>query len=334
MLAAGVSPLEMYQAVSARKPGAGWDDRLLFRLGAAEFARRSLRAPRILAQAARETLSGRPPGLSDLASTLFQALPAGLLDGSGLQEYVAATLRRRGLADSFAALPRELYLVGVDLDRGEAVAFGDRGHRDVPVSQAVQASAALPGLYRPVRIHGRDYVDGGVKKTAHINLAIRKGANLVVCVNPIVPLRNDVLDGPFAGHLSDKGMNWVLDQALRIMLHGRMEYGLERYRLEHPGVDVLVLQPTRDDMRMFRYNIMRYGARRVVAEYGYRSAREAFRHHRARYARMFARHGIHVATPASLPDAPRPLPYRSALGRELAVSLDRLEGRLRRPRRT
>ena len=116
-----------------------------------------------------------PPALSDVALSLFQALPSGLLDSSGLQEYLAAALKARGLADSFAALPRELYVVGVDLDTAEAVAFGDRRHRDVPVSRAVQASTALPGLYRPVRIGGRDYVDGGVKKTAHINLAIRRG---------------------------------------------------------------------------------------------------------------------------------------------------------------
>jgi hypothetical protein len=90
-----------------------------------------------------------------------------------------------------------------------------------------------------------------------------------------------------------------------------------------------VLQPTREDLRMFRYNIMRYSARRVVAEYGYRSAREAFRRHRARYTRVFARHGIRVGAPGALHDAPRPLPYRSDLGRELAASLDRIERRLR-----
>jgi NTE family protein len=333
LLAAGVSPAEMYSVVSSAN-GSGWDRAPLFRLGAAEFARRSLRAPKVLAEAAREALAGRLPALSDVALSLFQALPAGLLDGSGLQQYLAQVLRRRGLRDSFRNLPRELYVVGVDLDSGEAVAFGDRSHRDVPVSRAVQASTALPGLYRPVRIRGRDYVDGGVKKTAHINLAIRHGADLVVCINPLVPMRNQANGGAFAGHISEKGVTWVLDQVLRIMLHGRMEYGLERYRSEHPEVDVVVLQPTADDQRMFRYNIMRYSARRVVAEYGYRSARDAFRRHRARYARVFARHGIAVARPSSLPDAPEALPHASAVGRELGLSLDRLDRRLRSRRRS
>ena len=78
-------------------------------------------------------------------------------------------------------------------------------------------------------------------------------------------------------------MTYVLDQAFRIMLYGRMQYGLERYETEHPEVDILLIQPTRDDMRMFSYNIMRYSARRVVAEDGYRSAVMSFRKHRARY---------------------------------------------------
>ncbi|PYQ02443.1 MAG: hypothetical protein DMF82_16095, partial [Acidobacteria bacterium] len=155
------------------------------------------------------------------ALSLFELLPAGLLDSSGVRESVAEILKRRGVADQFDALARPLRVVAVDLDRGEAVAFGSRMRRDVPVSRAVQASAALPGLYRPVRIGGRDYVDGGVKKTAHVNLAIREGARLVFCINPMVPLRNDGDHRPLPGPLSGRGVAYVLDQALRIMLHGR-----------------------------------------------------------------------------------------------------------------
>src|SRR6185503_20857908 len=193
----------------------------------------------------------------------------------------------------------------------------------------IQASTALPGLFRPVRIEGRDYVDGAVKKTAHINLAIQHGADLVVCVNPIVPLRADhSLRSRLGGRISEKGISYVLDQVLRIMLHGRMEYGLERYGHEHPEVDILVLQPTRDDMRMFSYNIMRYSARRVVAEHGYRSSLEAFARN-AQWRRMLARHGIGLRAQQP-PASPPLLPYRAPVGRTLAGSLDRLEKKLSR----
>jgi predicted acylesterase/phospholipase RssA len=268
--------------------------------------------------------------VSDLALSLFELLPPGLLDNSGLQEYLAEVFARAGRGDSFAALARELYVVAVDIDNGRTVAFGEGSHRRVPVSKAVQASTALPGLYRPVRIGGRDYVDGGVKKTAHINLAIRQGASLIVCINPIVPVQVEGARGPFAGHLSNKGVTHVLDQSLRIMLHGRMEYGLERYQAEHPEVDILVLQPAAEDLQMFAYNIMRYSARRVSAEHGYRSVREAFSRNQRHYTRVLRRHGIGLRDARSLPEVPAPLPHRSAVGRRLHASLERLDHRLGR----
>jgi NTE family protein len=326
LLAAGIPPQEMYEE-GARGGGRALPP--LFRLGLGDVIARSRTAPGVLFRALVEALPGGNGSLSDAALSLFEMLPAGLLDSSGLRESLAAILRRRGVADDFAALARPLRVVAVDLDRGDAVSFGSRGHRDVPVSQAVQASAALPGLYRPVRIGGRDYVDGGVKKTAHVNLAIHEGARLVVCINPMVPLRNDGARRPLPGPLSGRGVAYVLDQALRIMLHGRMEYGLERYRAEHPEVDILLLQPDPEDLRMFRYNILRYGARRVVAELGYRSTVNAFRRRRHAYSRLLARHGIRLRDPRRVADSPvPPREERSPVGRMLEASLDRLESAL------
>jgi len=329
LLASGTTPAEMYDAVVAGGTAFAADPTdALFRLGAGEFWRRSRRAPRVLAEAALTLLSGEGRSWSDLAWALFELLPAGLLDNSGLEEYLAAHLAARGQRNDFAALPRPLHVIAVDLDRGEAVDFGPGGDTSVPVSKAVQASTALPGLYRPVRIAGRDYVDGAVKKTAHINLAIQNGADLVLCINPIVPLDNRA--GALRGHLSAKGVTYVLDQVLRIALHGRMQYGLERYRAEHPEVDILLLEPTRDDLRMFSYHIMRYGARRIVAAHAYRSTVEAFTARAAEYRRLLKRHGITMRDPRRLTPAPEPSPFRSPLARRLAGSLDALSSALGR----
>jgi predicted acylesterase/phospholipase RssA len=326
LLAAGVTPQEMYQGVTGRSPLAA-EDGALFRLGLPDLLKSGARAPRVLRRAARALVSREDGSVSDALLSLFELLPAGLLDNSGVRDWLARILERRGVADRFGALPRELHIVAVDLDSGEATAFGGRSHPNVPVSQAVQASTALPGLYRPVRIDGRDYVDGGVKKTAHVNLAIRRGAELVVCLNPMVPILNRggaLLDGK----LSQKGVTYVLDQALRIMLHGRMQYGLERYRAEHPEVDILVLEPARADMRMFRYNIMRMSARQSVALYGYRSALSSFRRRRTQLTRLLRRHGISMRDPRSLPDTPEASPYRSEVARALASDLAFLSARL------
>jgi hypothetical protein len=112
------------------------------------------------------------------------------------------------------------------------------------------------------------------------------------------------------------------------MLHGRMALGLQGYARDHPDVDILVIEPTRDDMRMFSYNIMRYSARRIVAEHGYRTTLAFFRTHAARYKKLFARHGIRMVDPSRVPDVPARHPHRSSLARTLDSSLDRLDSRL------
>ena len=330
LLAAGVSPQEMYdEAVQPSRGPLGGPFAQLFRWNGMEFLRRATRAPRVLAGSLRTSLDGGR-GWSDLAWSVFELLPAGLLETTGIQEYLERVFRARLGADRFDRLRRELNVVAVDLDSGEAVAFGRKGAPEVPISKAVQASTALPGLYRPVRIKGRDYVDGGVRKTAHINLAIQSGARLVICVNPIVPYLNDTAKGALDGHLANRGVTWVLDQVMRIMLHGRMAYGMERYRREHPEVDILLIEPTRDDMRMFRYNIMRTSARRVIAEHGYRTALAFLRRKSARHLRLFAKHGIALRDPRRAPELPSPRPRRSDLARALSAALDRLELRLDR----
>jgi hypothetical protein len=130
----------------------------LFRLGMGELLRRSARLPRFARGVLAAVWSGERRGVADLALSIFELLPAGLLDNSGVRDLLARLFAMPGRTDSFAALRRELYIVAVDLDRGTAVAFGEKGRRQAPISQTVQASTALPGLYRPVRIAGRDYV--------------------------------------------------------------------------------------------------------------------------------------------------------------------------------
>ena len=329
ILATGVSPREMYDEATTRTHSPlGGSAAPLYHLGSLEFLKRSIRAPRVLSQALVTSLTGEGRNLSDLAWAFFELLPPGLMATAGIQQYLHRVFLSRLRSDSFRDLARTLYVVAVDLDSGEAVAFGRDGFRDVPISKAVEASTALPGFYRPVRIGGRDYVDGGVRKTAHINLAIQSGADLVICINPIVPYLNDTSAGPLRGHLSNRGVTWVLDQVMRIMLHGRMQLGMERYRREHPEVDILLIEPTRDDVQMFGYNIMRYSARRVVAEHGYRTTLEFFRRHAPRYRRLFAKHGIVMADPHRVPDEPARHPHQSDLARTLDASLDRLESRI------
>ena len=123
----------------------------------------------------------------------------------------------------FQARKKELYIVAMNLDSAERVVFGHDEDSSLTISESVQASTALPGFYRPARIRGIDYVDGGVRRTANIDVAIDHGADLVICYNPFRPFSNRVVrkydpqkdDYVAEGvQLADRGMLTILNQVL------------------------------------------------------------------------------------------------------------------------
>ena len=95
----------------------------------------------------------------------------GFLKGEALQEFVNKAVSRRPLEK----LNRTLAVIATDLQSGEAVAFqrGDTG-------MAVRASSTVPGIFQPVRIAGRDYVDGGLVSPIPVRTARRLGAEIVI----------------------------------------------------------------------------------------------------------------------------------------------------------
>ena len=54
--------------------------------------------------------------------------------------------------------------------------FGAPGWDDVPISKAVSASTALPMVYRPVEVRGRQLIDGGIRSTTNVDVAVEQGA--------------------------------------------------------------------------------------------------------------------------------------------------------------
>jgi len=101
---------------------------------------------------------------------LGRAIPTGVFDNEGVHRFLSRAFGERGRTNDFRKLHRELYLIGTDLDSGAAVEFGAPGLEHVPISLAVQASAALPGLCaqrmtlsadRPVTVTVRDVTSPG-----------------------------------------------------------------------------------------------------------------------------------------------------------------------------
>lgn len=288
---------------------------LFFRPALREYARRLAATPRLALQAGWDLAVRRRPLLA-AAERLGRALPTGLFSHAALQSQLARVFSAPGRSNDFRTLPRRLVLVATDLDRGSAAPFGLPGWDHVPISQAVVASAALPGLFPPVSIAGRSYVDGALKKTLHASVLLDEGLDLLLCLNPLVPFeggalqRHRVLGGNGIPQLVDGGLPLVLSQTFRSLIHSRLELGLKGYADSHPGTDIVLLEPDHHDPEMFLANTFDYSQRRLLAEHAYRQTRAELRSRRSALATTLARHGL------ALDEAVLDDPQRTLLGRQ------------------
>jgi len=207
---------------------------------------------------------------------LARALPAGMLRNEPIADYLERIFSIKGRTNDFRKLQHRLVVVATDLDSARPACFGEPGMDHIPISRAVQASTALPGLYPPVLIDGRYYVDGVLLKTVHASAALEDGAGLVLALNPIVPVdtfQAVELGILKRGHLMDRGLPAVLAQTLRTLIHSRAVQGFQGYAADYPDADVVLFEPRRDDYRMFFINVFSFAARKDICDHAYRSVR-------------------------------------------------------------
>ncbi|HEX5656873.1 MAG TPA: patatin-like phospholipase family protein [Polyangiales bacterium] len=211
------------------------------------------------------------------------SLPAGLFSIDPYEQFFREFMERRAIAPRFSSLPKPLALVAHDLDAGARTVFGAQPLLDVPVAEAVAASCAIPVLFAPVRLAGRDYIDGGLGDVAHIDVAVELGAEAALIVNPMVPIRSEVSEREIpTGHgrmrrVRDKGLLWVYNQAFRIRSDARLHDGLARYRREHPERSVVLLEPDPSDATLFMHSPMNFAARRAILTHAYTTTYQALR---------------------------------------------------------
>lgn len=300
-LANGMSPREQCASFIENEGAAHdiFEPSLLMRPAWGEFARRLAALPAVAARALWVGALRRRSASATLEQ-LGHALPTGVFSGTGLEAQLRRQFTQPGRSNDFRQLRRKLVLVATDLDSGESAPFGLPGFDDVPISQAVQASSALPGLFPPVEIGGRFFVDGALKKTLHASVLLDDGLDLLICLNPLVPYdaahapRQRVLRGgeERIPRLVDGGLPVVLSQTFRTLIHSRLELGMKGYERSHPHTDILLFEPDHRDPEMFLANTFGYSQRRWLAEHAYRQTREQLRAQRPQIAAKLARHGL------------------------------------------
>jgi len=299
-LANGITPEELILAnidhEAASIPGIGADE--IMRPDRRGIARSMLRWPFGVLGALRRYI-GHPftTGLIDGFGALAEGLPPALYTTDGTERYLRHLLEERG-SNEFGSTKRKLLITATDLDSSRRVVFGEDGFENIPVSEAAAASTAIPLLYAPREIEGRQYVDGGLRSTTNIDIAIAHGAKLIVVVNPLVPYAHDIrhilpsATGLPTRHLSEKGFPHIAAQTFRIMAQSQLEKELEIVSHAHPDVDIILVQPRQDDEHLFVFNLMDYASRERIARHAFESVAIDLVTRFPEYHKVLGRHGI------------------------------------------
>ena len=182
------------------------------------------------------------------AAAITGWLPRGIFSTESLKDTI-----RRVVPRGWGPHPG-LWVVACDYATGRRVAFGRPSAPEANLADAVAASRAIPGIYHPVTIGGRRYVDGGIYSTSNLDLLRDEGLDLVICLNPTSTLH------PIRAINPRDAFNIVFRRA------SGQRLGSEAKRIRAGGAEVVLIQPTREDLEAMGPNLMSTKNRNPVIE--------------------------------------------------------------------
>jgi NTE family protein len=191
-------------------------------------------------------LAATAPAGAIARAAVLGRMPAGRLDLDGL----GARIDRHG-----ARFDGHLRVVAVDRARGRRVVFGAPAAPPSTVGQAVEASCAVPGLFRPVTIGGREYVDGGTWSPTNLDVVPAQRGMRVLCLTP-------------TGRVGAVRSPTFLWRAV-----SRSATTLEHAALRRKGATVRVVAPDLDSARAMGENLMDPAPRERVYTAAHRQGR-------------------------------------------------------------
>lgn len=238
-------------------------------------------------------LSTLDPG--EVVVRLQRLVPVGFFRGERLKGFIERQLARLGIPDNIGLLKKELYVSATDQDTGEHVVFGEEPWKDVRISQAIRASTALPPFYLPERINGHWFADGQLTSSSDFNTAIKKGAGLILMIDPMVAYTSNS-----PGAVMRHGGYFTAVQAIKSLVQTRFGSMLKHSMDVNPDVDFVVFRPTDEVMEAMAGNPMRYRIRTELAEMGYRGAIQQILAQYDSLKHKFGKHGIFLKSKSEI----------------------------------
>ncbi len=166
----------------------------------------------------------------------------------------------RGIEEAGAAWDGRLRITAVELESGRRVVFDGTGEPRVSVAEAVQASCAIPGVFRPLAAGGRLYVDGGAWSPTNMDVAEAGRGTRVLCLNPTGAISTSRL-----------GALAVVGSA------SRSAAAIEAAALRSRGARVITAAPDRETAAAFGGNLMDPSRRPAVVAAGLAQGRRLAR---------------------------------------------------------
>ncbi len=157
------------------------------------------------------------------------------------------------------------WIVALDYESGRRVAFGHENSPNVPLSEAVMASCAIPGWFRPMQINGRTYIDGGAWSATSVGLLAGLDLDEVYVLAPMLSFAMDQPD-TVLGRMERR---WRVQVTKRCLS--------ETDKVRAGGADVVVLGPGPEDLEAMGANVMDNSRRLGVLDTSLRTSREALR---------------------------------------------------------
>jgi NTE family protein len=193
------------------------------------------------------------------AAAMAAWLPVGLISTEAIKDVV-----RRVVMQGWTGHPNT-WIVACDYRTGRRVPFGRGGSPQADLPDAVAASCAIPGFYRPVDIGGRRYVDGGLYSASNLDLLGDAGLDVVICLNPTSTLEPSSARNPL-----DRVAETVRKNAGRRL-------GYEARKVRAKGTQVVLIQPLAADLALMGRNLMRRKGRHDVLETARRTVAQQLR---------------------------------------------------------
>lgn len=224
-----------------------------------------------------------------------RSVPTGIFKGEALKSYFRHVMETYGTPDTFLRDGPKLFIGATDQDTFEHVTFGKKPWENVPVSEALRASCALPPFFTPSKIEGRWFIDGQVTKTCNIELLVETGCRLIFIIDPMRPLATVI-----PGSVDKRGGIFATIQTIKALIYTRFRSALTHMTERYPDIDFIVLQPDEECAVLMAGSPMRYKIRKEIVDAAYTHTLRQLRERHHIYQAKLARYGITLLAPEDL----------------------------------